>query len=67
MGVTTSFFAATFDELAAAAPGWVKPTYGAFSKKEAVNPFTSWTYSISFLRPRFEISEARGVSFPGPR
>jgi hypothetical protein len=40
MGVTTSFFTATIEELEAAAPGWVRPRYGAFSKKEVQNPFT---------------------------
>jgi len=40
LGVTTSFFSATFEQLAASAPGWVTPNYGAFSEKEVLNPFT---------------------------
>jgi hypothetical protein len=40
LGVTTSFFSATQEELEAAAPGWVRPRYGTFSVKEVLNPFT---------------------------
>jgi hypothetical protein len=39
MGVTTSFFTATMDELEAAAPGWIEPKYGE-ALIEIVNPFT---------------------------
>src|ERR1700742_2674968 len=40
MGATTSFFSATWEQLEAAAPGWVRPTYGGFVEKELSNPFT---------------------------
>jgi hypothetical protein len=40
LGVTTSFFSTSLEQLEAAAPGWVKPEYGAFLEKEVLNPFT---------------------------
>ncbi len=39
MGVRTSFFSATMDQLKAAAPGWIEPKYGE-ALIEIVNPFT---------------------------
>lgn len=40
MGVTTSFFSASRDELAAAAPGRPRPEYGPCEDVEMRNPFT---------------------------
>jgi hypothetical protein len=40
MGVWTSFFSATIEQLQRAAPGWVVPTYGAFRVHEKKNPFS---------------------------
>lgn len=40
MGVTTSFFAASWDQLRAAAPGWVVPEYGPYVEVVVENPFT---------------------------
>ena len=40
MGVSTSFFSASQEQLEAAAPGWVRPKYGAFGQRETLNPFT---------------------------
>ena len=51
MGVATTFFPATYDELLAAAPGWVKPTYGAMTMQEIRNPFTG----EKFASPQFEM------------
>ncbi len=40
MGVTTSFFIASWAELEAAAPGWVRTTYGPYQEVEVMCPFT---------------------------
>jgi hypothetical protein len=48
MGVTTSFFTATIDELKAAAPGWIEPEYGD-ELVDIVNPFTR---EVSHRMPR---------------
>lgn len=54
MGVGTTFFPATYDELLAAAPNWVKPTYGAMTMQEIRNPFTGEKHAS----PRFEMLSA---------
>ena len=50
MGATSIFFPATYDELLAAAPGWVKPVYGAMTTQEIRNPFTGEKWAM----PKFE-------------
>lgn len=47
MGVTTSYFSATIEQLKAAAPGWVEPVYGAFREREMKNPFTGEVGTVS--------------------
>lgn len=47
MGVRTGFFVASREALEAAAPGWIRPKYGAYTRREVTNPFTLETVRIA--------------------